>query len=63
MKSIIKSLFVVALILVSFNSCKKISAPNEDAKKIFGEWDNKKTAFIKGGFFISIDEFQLTISS
>lgn len=47
MKSIIKSLSVVALILVSFTSCKKISAPNEDAKKIFGEWDYKSNS---GGF-------------
>ena len=47
MKGIIKSSFIVAFILVSFISCKKISAPNEDAKKIFGEWDYKSNS---GGF-------------
>lgn len=47
MKRIIKTLFIVAIILVSSISCKKISAPNEDAKKIFGQWEYKSNS---GGF-------------
>lgn len=44
LKRIIKSSFIVAIILASNSSCKKISAPNEDTKKIFGEWDYKSNS-------------------
>lgn len=38
MKKSLKNLMIAAIILASSIGCKKISTPNEDAKKIFGSW-------------------------
>ncbi len=43
----IKSLFILAIIIVSHIGCKKISAPNEDAQKLFGQWDYQSNS---GGY-------------
>lgn len=38
MKNAILKISILTLFLATFLSCKKISAPNEEAKKIFGTW-------------------------
>lgn len=42
-----KPLLIAAIILIASTSCEKISAPNEYAEKIFGQWDYKSNS---GGF-------------
>ncbi len=44
MKNTVKLLFIA---LLTLTGCSKISAPNENARKIFGKWDYKSNS---GGF-------------
>lgn len=47
MKKGIKVLFIIFTLLIISAGCKKIATPNENAKKLFGEW---KYLYDSGGF-------------
>lgn len=38
MKKYFKNAMILAIIIISFSSCRKITTPNEESKKIFGSW-------------------------